>query len=152
VSANRAYVTVAVRVPVPPATAFAELVDAAGQERWMLGTTVHPLDGPAHSPDVGARLLAFTGVLGVGVLDEMLVTGYVPGERWVVAHQGRLIQGEGTFGVRADGLGSEVWWTEDLRLPFGPVGRLGWVIVRPAVRWGLQRSLHRFAKLFQGWA
>jgi hypothetical protein len=153
VSGNRVSVTVSVRVPATSEVAFAELIDAAGQERWMLGTTVHPLDGDVRSPDVGARLVAFTGVLGVGVMDEMRVTEYTPGERWVVAHEGKVIRGAGIFAVQRSptGAGSEVSWTEDVVLPFGPVGRLGWLLARPAVRWGLQQSLNRFARLFTGW-
>ena len=44
-------------------------------------------------------------------------------------------------------VGSRISGTEDLELPFGWFGRLGWPVVRPMVRWGLQRSLRRFAEL-----
>ena len=147
---NRVSVSAHVDVAVPPDRAFAELIDAGGQQRWMLGTTVHPLAGTVESPAVGSRLVAFTGLAGMGVLDVMQVTVYDPDHQWVVAHEGRVIQGSGTFQVDPTPTGSRVSWTEDLTLPFGVIGRLGWPLVRPAVRWCLQRSMDKFARLFSG--
>jgi hypothetical protein len=37
--------------------------------------------------------------------------------------------------------------SEQLDLPFGAAGRLGWPLVRPAFRAGLEYSLHRLARL-----
>lgn len=142
-------VEASVTVPVAAERAFAELLDAEGQGRWMLGTSIHPVEGPVPSPEVGSRLVAFTGVLGFGILDLMEVTEHVPG-RWVVAHHGSVIKGSGVFSVDAlpgTPARSKVRWAEELDLPFGVVGRLGWPVVKPAVRWGLQRSLNSFAAL-----
>ena len=139
-----------VTVPVSAERAFAELLDAEGQGRWMLGTSIYPVDGEVAAPEVGSRLVAFTGVLGFGILDTMEVTEHVPGRLWVVAHHGNVIKGSGVFSV--DPLPgptdrSVVRWAEELDLPFGIIGRLGWPIVKPGVRWGLQKSLDSFAAL-----
>ena len=146
-------VEASVTVPVDADTAFAELLDAEGQGRWMLGTSIYPVAGDVPSPEAGSRLVAFTGVLGFGILDVMEVTEHVPGRRWVVAHHGSVIKGSGIFSV--DPLPgptprSVVRWAEELDLPFGIVGRVGWPLVKPAVRWGLQKSLRSFSTLVSG--
>ena len=134
-------------VPVSAERAFGLLLDAEGQSRWMVGTTIYPLAGDVPTPEVGSRLVALTGVAHLGVLDEMEVTEYEPPRRWVVRHLGRVVRGDGIFAVDPEGTGCRVTWTEDLVLPFGLLGRVGWPIVRPAVRWGLRLSLRRYAAL-----
>ena len=37
-------------------------------------------------------------------------------------------------------------WREDLELPLGALGRLGWPLVRPVFAYGVQLSLRRFAR------
>ena len=37
-------------------------------------------------------------------------------------------------------------WAEEIDLPLGVVGRLGWKVAEPLVRWGLTASLKRLAK------
>ena len=143
-------VEASVVVPVSAERAFVELLDAEGQGRWMLGTEIYPVAGGVPAPHVGSRLVAFTGLLGFGILDTMEVTEHVPGRRWVVAHSGNVIKGSGVFSVEPVPGTPErcvVRWSEELDLPFGIVGRIGWPVVRPAVRWGLQKSLNAFAAL-----
>jgi hypothetical protein len=38
-------------------------------------------------------------------------------------------------------------WAEELDLPWGVVGRLGWPLVAPLAKAGLQASLRRLARL-----
>jgi hypothetical protein len=142
-----ASVEASVYVAATPEHAFGELIDAEGQGRWMVSTKIYAVDGGVAAPDVGSRLVAFTGFAGIGILDVMEVTEHEPSRRWVVAHQGRVIRGSGIFTFDPAPGGSTVRWIEELELPFGIIGRLGWPLVRPAVRWGLQRSLRQFAKL-----
>lgn len=147
---RRATVSADVLVTATPERAFAELIDAAAQERWMVGTRVYPLAGPSKPPGVGSRLVALTGIAHIGILDEMEVIEFAEPRRWVVRHLGRVVRGAGIFTVEPAGAGSRVRWTEDLELPFGLLGRIGWPLVRPAVRWGLRRSMKRFAALVHG--
>ena len=148
--ASQVSVAASVSVQSSPERAFAELIDAEGQGRWMLGTKIFPVEGGIPSPDVGSRLVAFTGLAGIGILDVIEVTEHQPGRRWVVAHKGRVIRGSGIFTVEpAAGGGATVRWIEELDLPFGIIGRVGWPIVRPAVRWGLQHSLNKLGALLK---
>jgi len=142
---SRVSVTASVDVEATPEVAFAAMADSAGQGRWILATETFPVDGPIASPAVGSELVAFTGVLGVGFLDLMTVTEYDPPHRWVVLHHGKVVRGDGIFTVTPRGTGSTISWTEVVDLPLGLLGRLGWVVARPAVRWGLGASLRRLA-------
>lgn len=136
--------TVQVDTDVPPEQAWAALTDWARQGEWMLGTTVRASRGDGHA--VGDELHAVTGIGRVGMVDRMQITRWDPPRVCEVLHTGRVVRGPGTFAVEPLGTGSRVIWREDLDLPLGAVGRAGWPLVRPAARWGLQRSLERFAR------
>lgn len=139
-----AELTVSVDVDAPVGRVWAALVDWPRQGEWMLGTTVRPTIGTGTA--VGDELEAVTGIGRVGMLDRMRITRWDPPYRCEVLHTGRVVRGPGVFAVRERGTGSTVVWTEELDLPLGRLGRIGWPIVRPAARWGLQRSLQRFAR------
>jgi hypothetical protein len=141
--------TEAVDVEAAPEHAWAVLVDWPGQGRWMIATDVAPVDGDGQG--LGGRLAAITGVrVGGrrrGVLDTMEITRWEPPLFVEVRHTGRLIRGSGLFQVRPRGARSTLVWTEYFDLPLGPIGRLGWPLVRPLVRAGLRVSLRRFAEV-----
>ena len=140
-----ASLTVSEPVSAPPETVFEAMVDLRSQEKWVLGTRLFALSGPAEVPQVGSRLAALTGVGGIGVLDLMIVTRYEPPERWETDHVGAF-RGRGVFAVEPRPAGAQAVWVEEVELPFGVLGRLGWVLVRPAIRWGLRQSLRRLAR------
>lgn len=140
----RAEVTAA----VPPSAAFRALVDLPSQSTWMLATRLYELAGPVRSPEVGARLAALTGIAGIGFLDTMEVTEYSAADRrWTVRHTGGFVRGTGEFAVAAgpDPDSCIVSWVEEVDPPFGLLGRLGWPVAAPVVRWGLAVSLRRLA-------
>ena len=141
-----ARVEVSVPVAADPDVAFEAIVDLDTQERWMVGTRLHPLAGDTALPEVGSRLAAFTGLGDVGFLDIMTVTEYEPPHRWVVRHDGAFVKGIGIFAVDPTPEGSRVTWIEDLELPFGVLGRLGFPLVRPFARAGVWYSLRRLAR------
>lgn len=129
-------------------TAFAAVVDLPFQERWIIATTLYPLESAVPQPQVGSRLAAFTGIGGLGFLDVMEVTVYEPPYRWHTAHQAAFVQGVGIFEVQDLGDGtSRMIWAEELTLPFGILGRLGWPLAAPIARLSLQLSLNRLARL-----
>jgi uncharacterized protein YndB with AHSA1/START domain len=129
-------------------TAFAAVVDLPFQERWIVATTLYPLESDVPQPEVGSRLAAFTGFAGLGFLDVMEVTRYEPPHRWHTAHQAAFVQGVGIFEVQDLGDGtSRMIWAEELILPFGVLGRAGWPLVAPIARFSLQVSLNRLARL-----
>ena len=139
--------SLSVDVDAPVEATWAAATDWDGQSQWMLGTTVRALRGGV---GVGAGLEAFTGVrlgrLRLGFLDTMRITGWEPPHRCDVVHTGRVVRGTGTFAVEPRPGGSRFLWREDLDLPLGVVGRVGWVVVRPLFAAGVRLSLQRFAR------
>lgn len=140
--------TVRVDVNAPPETVFAVATDWERQGEWILGTTVRVRHGDGRS--VGSEVEAITGLCGIGVTDRMRIVRWDAPSRCEVRHLGRVVHGTGIFAVHPRGRDGAIFeWTEQLELPLGAVGRLGWPLVRPIFGWGLQRSVDRFAGLFQ---
>jgi hypothetical protein len=82
------------------------------------------------------------------VVDTMRITGWDPPHGAYVRHLGRIVRGTAAFEVKGRPGGSTFVWSEQLDLPLGAVGRLGFRLLRPAFVVGLRVSLRRFA----GWA
>jgi hypothetical protein len=138
------HLVASVEVAAPAGTSWLALTDWPRQKDWMLGTEVHVVAGDGRS--VGSRLLAVTGLGDAGVSDPMEIVSWEPPVRCVVRHVGRVVRGTGSFTVQTvDPQRSVLVWSEDLELPFGVLGRLGWPVVRPVFALGLRRSLRRFA-------
>jgi len=124
--------TIVLTVPVsaPAAATWAGAVDWDGQGEWMLGTRVA---GTAQGGiGVGGGIEAFTGVGRLGFVDTMVITRWEPPQRCQVQERG---------------VDRSVFvWREDLELPLGALGRLGWPLVRPLFTAGVRLSLRRFAR------
>ena len=145
----RREITVSVDVDAPVEAVWREVTDWESQGEWMLGTEVHVTKGDGTS--VGSELAATTGVGPLGVTDTMQIVGWDPPHRATVRHTGRFVRGGGTFTVverrTDDGReASRFVWGEQLDMPLGPLGALGWPLVKPAFAWGLQRSLGELAR------
>lgn len=138
-------VAASVDVAVDQETAFAAVVDLPSQEKWIMLTKLFAVDGVASVPEVGSRQVAFTGVFGIGFLDSMVVSEYDPPHRWVTAKDGDLLRGVGIMQVEALATGSRVTWANELELPFGIAGQLGWLLARPIAKFVLGLSLRRLA-------
>ena len=138
--------TVSVDVEAPPMQVWRALVDWERQGEWMPLTDVQVVSG---DPDgVSGRLEARTGIprggRRVGRVDTMEITGWHPPYRVEVRKTGRVVRGDGIFEVRSRMAGATVVWTEQLDLPLGRLGRLGWPLVRPAAAFALHLGLNRF--------
>ncbi len=133
-------------VQAPVAEVFGAMVDLRSQDKWILATKLFAIDGDIAVPQVGSKIAALTGVAGIGVLDTMTVTVYEPPHLWVTQHTGNAFKGTGIFQVDPLPDGARVTWAEEIDLPFGIIGRLGWRVAEPIVRWGLTASLKRLAK------
>lgn len=140
-----ARVAASLEVAAPVEDVFAAMIDLPSQDRWILATTLFGLESHAEVPEVGSQIAALTGLGGFGVLDTMTVTVFDPPHRWETSHTGHAIKGIGIFTVEPVPGGSRVTWAEELDLPLGVLGRLGFVAVRPVVRWALKASLRRLA-------
>lgn len=124
---------------------WAGAIDWDRQGQWMLGTSVRPTRQGGQG--VGGGIEAFTGIGRFGFLDTMDITGWDPPRRCHVVHTGRVIRGTGDFDVEPRGKDRAVFvWREDLELPLGRLGRLGWPLVRPLFAYGVRLSLRRFAR------
>ena len=144
---SRTELVVPVDIAAPAATVWQVVTDWPAQGQWILGTRVS-MDGPGDGRRLGARFVAVTGIGPVGFTDPMEVVEWDPPRRCVVAHLGRVVRGDGVFEVAELGASrSRFLWTERLELPLGPLGRLGWPLVRPAFRTGVEYSLRRLARL-----
>lgn len=129
----------AVQVAAPPEQVFALLTDWPRHREWMFMTTARQV-----STD---RIEAYTGVRPFGFLDTMTITHWEPPALVRVEHTGRVIRGRGAIRVRACAGGSRVVWAEELRPPFGPLGRSVWPLVAPIIVALFRRSLSKLAAL-----
>lgn len=141
-----------VLIDAPVDDVFAAITDWPAQGLWMLGTSVTSPDGLGDFE--GARLEAFSGgtVFGksLGFLDTMEITRWESPYRVDVLHTGNVVRGTGTFEVIAlPGGRSRFVWAEDLVVPLGLLGRVGWVGVRPFFASGVKSSLKKFGRLVE---
>jgi len=144
-------VRASVDIAAPVSEVFEAFTDWPAQGEWMLGTRVEVVEGDGRS--VGSELSAFTGAhLGfpLGFLDTMTITRWDAPYRVDVLHTGRFVRGTGVMEViaLADGR-SRFLWSEDLDLPLGYAGRLGWPVVRPAFVAGVNHSLRKLGLLIE---
>lgn len=140
-----AELTERVNLDVPAETAWAALTDWRRQGEWMLGTTVRLLDGDGRS--VGSTLAATTEFGPVGFTDTMEITSFEEPRRCEVKHTGELVRGDGVFEVLPSGPRHCTFvWSERLDLPFGLLGKVGWLGARWPFTAGVRLSLRRFAK------
>lgn len=143
------HVECTVEVKASQQSVWNAMVDWEAQGRWMLGTDVI-VPAEAAREGVGARIEAFTGVLPkkrwIGFLDTMTVTAWQPPHSCDVLHTGRIVRGTGRFELVPMTSDRTVFhWSEELRLPFGVVGRIAWIFLKAPMKAGVAMSLRRFA-------
>ncbi len=132
-----------VAIAAPPEAVFEAVSDWEAQSGWVAFTTVDVEPGGHRA---GERLTAVTRLAGIGFTDPMEVTRWEPPRRVDVRHLGRVVRGTGTFTVEPAPGGAWLVWAEDLDLPLGTAGRLGFAAVRPAFALLLSRSLRKLAR------
>ena len=134
-------VDASVDLPSDPETAFAAVVDLPSQEKWIIATTA--------VPDRRRRLDPAGGVPDGGVHRprQHRLPGHHGGDRVRPAvavdhrHEGDFVQGVGIFEVEPTAAGCRFTWAEELDLPFGVVGRLGWPLAQAAGAFGLLQAV-----------
>jgi hypothetical protein len=145
------HVSLSIDVAAPAQRAWDAMTDWPAQGEWMLGTRVEVSSGDGVS--VGSTLSAFTGMGRLGFLDTMTITAWEPPTRCDVVHTGRVVRGTGTMLVESTGDSTcRVTWIEDLDLPLGVIGRVGFPLVRPFFLAGVRTSLKTFAALVEAHA
>jgi carbon monoxide dehydrogenase subunit G len=147
---NASQVSISVRVRSTAPDVWTALTDWESQSTWITATKVRTVGGDGRG--VGGRIEAFTGLGGLGFLDTMIVDEWQPPTRCVVRHTGSVVRGTGAFEiVQAANLadGSTLTWQENLEIPGGRLGAIGYAVVRPVVEYLVLRSLKRFARLVE---
>lgn len=135
-------------VNAPVEAVFDAFTQWADQGAWMFGTRVEVRAGDGRSAD--SQLAGWTGVGPLGFWDTMTITRWEPPYRVDVLHTGAVVRGTGTMEVLALPEGrSRFVWSEDLDLPLGVLGRIGWPLVKPAFVAGVRHSLRKFARLVE---
>lgn len=118
------------------------------QGKWMMATKVTSLDGAGQHE--GARIEAFTGIGKLGFLDTMTITSWNPPKSCSVLHTGKIVRGTGDFKVMPKSEQTCTFiWAEDLVIPLGIIGKIGFLLVKPGFLWGIRRSLGKFANLVE---
>ena len=137
-------VSVGVPVRAPASAVWDAVTDWAAQGQWIPATRVCAVDGDGRG--VGGRIEAFTGLGRLGFLDTMVVTEWRPPTWCAVEHTGRVVRGTGAFAVVETPDGAVLSWSEDLELPGGALGGVGWWLISPFVRLAVRHSLTRLAR------
>ncbi|MEI6360697.1 MAG: SRPBCC family protein [Actinomycetes bacterium] len=135
-------------INAPVETVFEAFSQWSEQGRWMVGTRVEVRSGDGAC--VGSELAAWTGAGRAGFWDTMVITRWEPPYRVDVVHTGSVVKGTGTMEVIAlPGRRSRFVWAEELDLPLGVLGRIGWPVARPVFLAGVKRSLESFGRLVE---
>lgn len=143
-----AHVSLDVIIDAPPEQVFDAITAWTDQGAWMLGTRVELRQGDGRS--VGSQIAAWTGAGPVGFWDTMVITAWDPPWRVDVLHTGTLVRGTGTMEVVAlPDHRSRFIWSEELDLPLGALGRLGWPVAKAPFLAGVRASLRKFARLVE---
>lgn len=138
-----------VPVAAAPDQVFAAATDWPGQREWVFATTVRATRGPGRA--VGDEISARTGWGPLGFTDTMTITTWDPPRECRVRHTGRLVRGTATFAVEENADGTSTFiWSEDLDLPLGRIGALGFRATRGVFSYFVRRSLRRFAAWSEG--
>ncbi|GIH93262.1 SRPBCC family protein [Planobispora siamensis] len=142
---NHVRISVSMNAQASPDRVFAVLTDWPRHDEWMVLTHARVTAGDGRG--AGSGIAAFTGVGPIGFLDTMEITEWDPPTTVAVRHTGRLVRGTGVFRVLPREGGSTIVWEEDLALPLGAAGRLGWKLLRPLNEAFFRFSLRRLAAL-----
>ena len=142
------HIELEVLVQAPALQVWNAITNWQAQSDWMLGTKVWPVNGDGTG--VGGQIEAFTGIWRIGFLDTMEITAWNPPMKCDVLHTGRVVRGTGTFEVVATSDStSKFIWSENLDLPLGVIGKVGFTIVKPGFIYGVRKSLEKFADLVE---
>lgn len=138
--------TVSVAVAAPAERTWALVTDWALQGRWIPATAVTVTRGSGTA--VGDRVVARTAVGPIGFDDPMEITRWDPPHRCDVVHLGRVVRGTGIFAVEDLGPArSRFTWAEQVEVPLGAVGLVGFRLLRPVFGLMLRVALRRLARM-----
>jgi carbon monoxide dehydrogenase subunit G len=121
------------------------VTDWSRQGEWIPATRVRTLSGEGDA--LGDRVVARTALGPVGFDDPMEIVRCEQPHLCEVRHLGRVVRGSGTFAVEPAGTArSRFVWTEQLTVPGGRIGELGFRLLRPLTELLLRLALRRLAR------
>ncbi|MEY3696669.1 MAG: hypothetical protein RJA41_319 [Actinomycetota bacterium] len=128
---------------------FEYLTDWPKQSEWVLGTHVE-IRTPGLAKEVGGKIAAFTGIGPIGFWDYMTIIKWEYAKAVDVVHTGRVVKGTGSMRVeKLSENKSRFYWSEDLEIPLGPIGLLGFRILKPLFLKGVHSSLKKFGRILE---
>jgi hypothetical protein len=139
--------SLSVEVKASQQKVFNKIVDWESQGQWMLGTKVSGTKN--NGQGLGGEINAWTGFWKIGFNDPMVITQWIEPKIVDVKHIGRVVKGTGSMVVeKVDEHNSRFIWSESINLPFGFIGKIGWIIIKPFFVSGIKFSLNKFALTF----
>jgi hypothetical protein len=141
-------VTVDIIIDAPCEAVWDVVFDWTRQGEWILGTKVSVASGDGASQ--GSVIEAWSGVGKVGFLDTFVISVWDRARICEVVHTGNVVVGTGTFEfIELPNNRTRFVWAEDLELPLGKLGQLGWPIAKPFFSFGVKKSLEKLARLVE---
>lgn len=129
-----------------PEKVFDYLTDWPAQSEWIFATRVE-IRTPGLAKEVGGEIAAFTGFGPFGFWDYMTITKWEHPRIVDVIHTGRVVKGTGTMRVeKISDTTTRFYWAEDLQIPLGVIGKIGFGLLKPIFLSGVQSSLNIFAR------
>lgn len=139
-------VRVAIDLPAPPDTVWADIARLASHTEWMADAESIEFLG-SQQEGVGTRIRVETRIGPLRTSDVMEFTVWEPGREMAVHHQG-LFTGTGRFTLEAVPAGTRFRWEETIRFPWYLGGPLGSRVARPVLAAVWRGNLRRLAARF----
>lgn len=137
-----------VRIDASAQEVFDAITNWPYQSMWMLGTSVKAVKNNGQGK--GGAIIARTSIGPFGFNDPMTITEWRPPYECTVVHTGKVVQGGGSFLVEPIGPSTSTFiWSEDVKVPFGYIGKIGWNLAKIPFGFGVDWSLRRFKTLVE---
>lgn len=141
------FVTVEIEIGRPPGMVWPYLVDWERLDRWMLEARDFRVTSDRRE-GVGTEAEATVRIALFRTRDRVRVTVWNPPWALEITHLGR-VKGTGYLELSPTEAGTRVFWREELVPPWGPVGRIGLALLRPAMRRAFRRDLEALRVLVE---
>ena len=139
-------VELAATMPGPPAVVWELITDWEHQDDWMLEASDFVVLSE-HREGIGVEAEATVKIGGISTRDKVVVTGWEPGRRLAIAHEG-WVSGRGEFHLTPLGKDrTHVFWREELEPPLGALGAVGLMGFKPLMKRIFARDLRVLAGL-----
>ena len=140
-------ITVETDIARPPEAVWPHLVDWERLDRWMREARDFVVLS-LHREGVGVEAEATVRIAGIATRDRIRVTRWEPPTVLAMSHLG-WVRGTGYMELSPTDSGTHLFWREALVPPWGALGRMGMVILRPLMRRAFRRDLALLSRLVE---